>query len=235
MNGGARGDSDSRSQKYLVGMDRFQLITDHKTLVPLINSKDLDTVPVRCQQLLMRLMCFNAKAEYAPGKRLIIADTLLRSPVNNNNDSTEIIECHINAVTHSWPISQPKLDMMRPIKQEDEQLNREWKLIRNGWPTNMCSVPEDVKDYYTVKDSLSLCEGLVTLGCSIVVPQSMTQEILERIHEGHQSLSKYRECVQETVWWPKILPGKQAHPAQRATTVHTFTRTPMAKDSHRSV
>lgn len=97
-----------------------------------------------------------------------------------------------------------RLDMMRATKQEDEQLNRVWKLIRNGWPTNVCSVPEDVKDYYTVKDSLSLCEGLVTLGCHIVVPQSMTQEILARIHEGHQSLSKYRECAQETVWWPKI-------------------------------
>lgn len=100
-----------RFQKYLVSIDRFQMITGHKALVPLINSKDLDTVPVRCQRLLMRLMCFNAKAEYAPGKTLIIADTLLRSPVNNNNDSIEeIIECHINAVTHSWPISQARHD-----------------------------------------------------------------------------------------------------------------------------
>lgn len=91
-----------RFQKYLVGMERIQLITDHKPLVPLINSKNLDTVPVRCQRLLMRLMCFNAKAEYATEKTLIIAVTLSRSPVNNNNDSTEeIIECHINAVTHS--------------------------------------------------------------------------------------------------------------------------------------
>lgn len=77
---------------------------------------------------------------------------------------------------------------MRATKQEDEQLNRVWKLLRNRWPTNVCSVPEDVKDYYTVKDSLSLCEGLVTLGCHIVVPQSMTHETLERRHEGHQSI-----------------------------------------------
>lgn len=61
-----------RFQKYLVGMDTFKLITDHKPLIPLINSKDLDTVPVRCQRLLLRFMRFNAKAEYAPGKSLVV-------------------------------------------------------------------------------------------------------------------------------------------------------------------
>lgn len=36
-----------RFGKYLIGLDRFHL-TDHKLLVPLINKKDLDTVPVCC-------------------------------------------------------------------------------------------------------------------------------------------------------------------------------------------
>lgn len=31
-------------EKYLYGLDQFKLVTDHKPLVPLINSKDLDNV-----------------------------------------------------------------------------------------------------------------------------------------------------------------------------------------------
>uniref|UniRef100_A0AAV2KPW2 Reverse transcriptase RNase H-like domain-containing protein n=1 Tax=Knipowitschia caucasica TaxID=637954 RepID=A0AAV2KPW2_KNICA len=124
-----------RFQKYLVGMDKFRLITDHKPLVPLINSKDLDAVPVRCQRLLMRLMRFNAKAEYAPGKTLVISDALSRSPLKESYSTTEAaIASHVNAVTHSWPVSQSKLDRIRTATQEDPQLQNVRKLIRDGWP-----------------------------------------------------------------------------------------------------
>ena len=194
-----------RFQKYLVGMDKFRLITDHKPLVPLINSKDLDAVPVRCQRLLMRLMRFNAKAEYAPGKTLVIADALSRSPLKERDSSTEaVIACHVNAVTHSWPVSQSKLDRIRTATQEDSQLQRVRKLIRDGWPKRVSSTSHSVRDYYMMRDSLSECEGLITLGCRIVIPQTLRQEVLDRIHEGHQSLSKCRERAQETVWWPKM-------------------------------
>lgn len=52
-----------RFKKYLFGLHSFKLITNHKPLVALINSKDLDNVHIRCQRLLMKLMYFNAEAD----------------------------------------------------------------------------------------------------------------------------------------------------------------------------
>ena len=127
------------------------------------------------------------------------------SPINEVESTTEsIIASHVNAVVHSWPVSQRKLDMIRSATEEDEQLQRVRKLIREGWPDRVSSTTHSIRDYYTLKDSLSECEGLITSGCRIVIPRSMRQEILDRIHEGHQSLSKCKERAQETVWWPGL-------------------------------
>ena len=70
-----------RLSDYLVGL-QFHIQTDHKPLVPLFSSKDLEELPVRVQRFRMRMMRFNFTISHVPGKELTIADALSRAPVS---------------------------------------------------------------------------------------------------------------------------------------------------------
>ena len=55
----------AKFERYLIGLESFTLETDHKPLIPLINTKELHEVSIICQPLIMRLMRFNMKATFS--------------------------------------------------------------------------------------------------------------------------------------------------------------------------
>ena len=101
--------------RYRVGLPRFQLLTDHKPLVPLISHRDLDKTPLRCQRLLMRLMLFNPRAEHVPGKQMVVADTLSRSPckLEQEPDTVENVQAFVELVESTRPATGDQLKRIR--------------------------------------------------------------------------------------------------------------------------
>lgn len=155
----------------------------------------------------MRLMRFNPVAEYAPGKTLIVADTLSRSPLASTcveTDTHTDVACYVASVMEGIPASTSKMEEIRAATPTDTELQSVMKLIKRGWPEHTSKVPIDVRAYVQVKSELSEYNGLVIRGSRIVVPRSMRGEILLKIHEGHQGLTKCRERACSSVWWPGL-------------------------------
>ena len=65
---------------YILGLD-FALETDHRPLVPLLSTKDLSKMPPRILRFRLRMMRFNPRVIYVPGKNQITADALSWAPV----------------------------------------------------------------------------------------------------------------------------------------------------------
>ena len=147
----------------------------------------------------MRLMRFNVKAKYVPGKDMLVADTLSRSPVfKTESSSHEKIQAHVSDVQSSWQVSDAGLAKIRAETLTDVNLKAAMEY----------TIQEDVhlaaRDFFITRGELSLNDGLLVRGDRIVVPFSLKKQILERIHEGHMGVAKCRERAAQSVWWPRI-------------------------------
>ncbi|RXN15927.1 putative protein K02A2.6-like isoform X1 [Labeo rohita] len=145
--------ASERFYQYLCGLETYKLLTDHKPLVTLINSKDLDTAPVRCQRLLIRLMKFNPIAEYVLRKHLVVADALSRHPMADitPGDLEAEVKAYVDSVEEDLRVRKPIIEQLKDKTGMDGELQCVLRYIRNGWPEYLKSVPLNVSVVHSVK------------------------------------------------------------------------------------
>ena len=144
----------------------------------------------------MRFMRFNVKADNIPGKEMVMADPLSRSPqeikAEKNELQDKVVE-YTEEVVSAWSISGAKLKQI----QEEAQKN----VCLSATVDYTCK--EEVKlaalPMYPYRRELSIINGILTKGDRMVIPPSMRKEILGRIHEGHFGMSKCREQAKQSV------------------------------------
>ena len=82
------------------------------------------------------------------------------------------------------PASDGQLTKIAAETSQDPMLNKVIRCLDNEWPKNIC------KQYYPFRDELSVVNGILLKANRIVVPVSMRNEMLERIHDGHMGTEK---------------------------------------------
>ncbi len=77
------------------------------------------------------------------------------------------------------------------------------KMCQEGWPeSGRCTGAE--KLYWSERAYLSVHDGLLLKGTRLVIPSALRNDVLARLHEGHQGVAKCRERARQSVWWPGL-------------------------------
>ncbi|UYV75118.1 K02A2.6-like [Cordylochernes scorpioides] len=74
-----------RFQDYLMGKT-FSIESDHKPLIPIFSTKNLDEMTPRIQRLRLRMMRYSYSIHHTPGKDIVVADALSRSPIKISHE-----------------------------------------------------------------------------------------------------------------------------------------------------
>ena len=203
-----------RFASYVYGRKVF-IQTDHKPLESIM--KNLLSAPKRLQRMLLRLQTFNLEVAYSKGADMHIADPLSRAylpstsqdeevqedmwGVNDIRSPTEVEAEYVN-MAEFVPIRQTTLTEIKAATESDPELELFTTIIKQGWPESLAALPPSLHDYYNFREEMSAQDGVVYKGERIVVPRSLRQCIIDKIHASHLGIEGCLRRAREALYWP---------------------------------
>ena len=202
---------------YSVYGKRVTVETDHKPLEVMIKKLQL-AAPRWLQRMLLQLQQYDLNVVYVPVSQQVVADTLSRAPVEAAPKDTacrdEVIhlglkdavfkELKVISERDFIPISDMRLTAVEAAKKDVEQTELR-KVISNGWPNKMVEVPEDARKYWNFREVFTTQDGVIYKGDQVVVPSSLREEFLRRLHSSHQGQESTFRQARDVVYWPGML------------------------------
>jgi transposase InsO family protein len=187
------------------GLERFDQYTygrsvvvqnDHKPLASILR-KPLSQAPKRLQALMMRLYRYDIAFEYLEGNKLIIADTLSRAYLTDEEVGVRIMN-----IDEFSDIPDKTVSAVKNATDTDDSMQVLIKIIKEGWPQNKQDIPRTVMPYYDIRDTLSVQNGVVMKGENIVIPKSMRSEMKQRLHKAHLGYDSMLRRARNAIFWP---------------------------------
>ncbi|UYV80773.1 K02A2.6-like [Cordylochernes scorpioides] len=179
-------------QDYLMG-NTFSIGTDHKPLIPIFSTKNLDEMTPRIQRLRLRMMRYSYSIHHTPGKDIVVADALSRSPIkiSHEKDLENEICSFVQQITSCPPFKDKNMKEIWQY-QNEERVCREIKdYCEKGWPTKN-ELSAEAKAFWCLRYEMSVIDGLLMRNSRIYIPNSLRSKVLNSLHEGHLGIEKCR-------------------------------------------
>ena len=172
-----------------------------------------------------------------PGKDNAIADTLSRvspTPVNLIKSEIELPIHQVNIIKAT--MEEEDVHELQQETASDPELQAMAKAISNGWPTLRKQAHPILHDYWNYRDELSIDNGILTKNQKIIIPKTLQQKYLDRIHSGHQGIQQSLQKMHEYIFlvnYTKHMPGELSNIEREKVQVHQHSAsTSMAYTRH---
>ena len=87
----------------------------------------------------------------------------------------------------------------------DKTLNLLAQVIKSGWPENKNKLIPELYPYFTFKDDITMCDGVLLKGNKIINPKSSHTKMVDKIQESHLGIAKFKQLARDSMFWPGML------------------------------
>ena len=193
---------------YLQGLPHFLIETDHNPLVPILNNKSLVDMSPRIQEMRMKLLKYSFTAKHVKGKDMEDADALSRAPHEKPSEKDTIrvneVEAFVSQVVKSMPVTTPYFEKIKKHTLKDMELQNVMKTMKNGWPHSRKECKKEVQPYWASRHDLAVISDVLVKGDRIVIPKSLRKDVLSKLHNAHQGMSRSKHRARQTCYWPTM-------------------------------
>jgi len=85
---------------------------------------------------------------------------------------------------------------------QDAELRQVLAWCQGQWPEVDPGLP--FSPYFKRRHAISVMKGCLLWGERVIVPKSMRQQVLQKLHQGHLGRDRTRASAQLYVWYPGL-------------------------------
>ena len=178
----------------------FTLETDQKPLETIL-AKSLTEATLQLQQLLIVPSHMILQSDIKDSTNQL-AECLSR--LGCQKDKIQLPKLKIHAIIRQLPATADRLNQFHTETAHDEELALLEHIVQTGWTQEICDLPKEIQPYWTFHEEMTIEDGLLLKGTSIIIPQTLHKEMIQLLHTGHLRFEKCLNRAKQSMCWPRL-------------------------------
>lgn len=203
-------DALEKARFFVLGCSDLTVIVDHKPLVKILGDRSLVDLPnARLRNIKEKTLRFKFDIRYLPGVKNRVPDIASRYPSGAPNgmclsDDVTVDDAGDVAAAAITAIRSVTWDRVRDATASDPAMLRLLELIEGGLPEHRHEMPEELREYHSLRNGLYTSDGVILYDQRVVIPPSLREEVLQSLHGAHQGIGMMLARAAVSVYWPGI-------------------------------
>ena len=137
--------------------------------------------------MLIQLLDYTLDVTHQPGAQIHLSDAISRLSTHDNSKGTTIknLDVLIHAIEELTGFNSLSVDKICQHTIKDQTMQLLIQHINEGFPESSTKLPDSIKAYFSFRDELTVCNGIVLKGHNrIVIPETLRPRAINKAHFG---------------------------------------------------